>query len=65
MAEITHSLSPEEVTRLEELGRPEGLSVEQVAKLAIQDLMNQPDEFFRVEAERILKKNAELYRRLA
>ena len=65
MAEVKISLSPDELKRLEDIGRQEGLTVEQVAKLGIQDLMNQPDEAFRLAAERILKKNAELYRRLA
>jgi antitoxin FitA len=65
MAEVTITLSAEELQRLKELGEREGLTVDQVVKLGIQELINQPDESFRRAAQHILKKNAELYRRLA
>ncbi len=65
MAQVTITLSSEELKHVEELGRREGLTVEQVIKLGIQDLISQPDEVFRTAAQRILQKNAELYRRLA
>jgi hypothetical protein len=65
MAEVTVTLSAEEFQRLKDLGEREGLTVDQVVKLGIQDLMNQPDDSFRKAAQHILQKNAELYRRLA
>ncbi len=65
MANVMVSLSDEEMRRLEELGKREGLSVEQMARLSIHDFINQPDEAFHASAKRILEKNAELYRRLA
>ncbi len=65
MAEVTITLSAEELQRLKELGEREGLTVDQVVKLGIQELINQPDESFRRAAQHILEKNAELYRRLA
>ncbi len=65
MAEVTVTVSTEEMKRLEELGSREGLTVEQMVRLGIQDQISQPDEAFHAAVQRVLKKNAELYRRLA
>jgi hypothetical protein len=65
MPDVTVSLSDEEARRLEDLSKLVGLTVAQVAQLGIRDLVSQPDEAFRVTAQRVLEKNAELYRRLA
>jgi hypothetical protein len=65
MAEITVTLSTEELRQLKDLGQREGLTVDQVVKLGIQNILDQPDESFHKAAQQILKKNAELYRRLA
>jgi hypothetical protein len=51
--------------RQEELSKREGLTVEQMVRLGINDFIGQPDDSFRATAKRVLKKNAELYRRLA
>jgi hypothetical protein len=48
----------QEATRL-------GLSPEDLARAAVLDLLNTPDEDFRAIAARVLKKNEELYKRLA
>jgi hypothetical protein len=42
-----------------------GLSPEDLARAAIADLLATPGEEFRAAAERVLRKNEELYRRLA
>jgi hypothetical protein len=65
MATVTISLSDEEMRRLEDISRREGLTVEQLARLGIHDFIAQPDEAFRTAARRVMEKNAELYRRLA
>ncbi len=65
MATVTVSLSDEEMCRLENLSGREGLTAEQLVRLCVRDLIAQPDEFFRITATRVLKKNAELYRRLS
>jgi len=65
MATLTISLSDEEMRRLEELGKREGLTVEQMARLGINDFFAQPDGAFHAAAKRVLEKNAELYRRLS
>ncbi len=65
MAMLTISLSDEEMRRLEELSKREGLTVEQMVQLGIHDFIGQPDDAFRAAAKRVLEKNAELYRRLS
>ena len=65
MATLTISLSDEEMRRLEVLGKREGLTVEQIVRLSINDLIGQPDDAFRAAAKRVIEKNAGLYRRLA
>jgi antitoxin FitA len=65
MATFTISLSDEEMRRLEALGKREDLTVEQMVRVGINDLINQPDAVFRAAARRVIEKNAELYRRLS
>jgi antitoxin FitA len=65
MATVRVSLSDEEMRRLEELSKREGLTVEQMVRLGIHDFISQHDEAFRTSAKRVMEKNAELYRRLA
>lgn len=65
MATLTISLSDEELRRLEALGKRDGLTVEQLVRLSISNLINQPDEAFRIAAKLVMAKNAELYRRLS
>ena len=65
MTTVTVSLSDEEMRRLEELSKREGLSIEQMVRLGIHDFIGQPDEAFRAAAKRVMEKNADLYRRLS
>jgi predicted DNA-binding protein len=65
MPTLTISLSDEELHRLEALGKREGLTVEQMVRLGINDFIGQPDDAFRAAAKRVMEKNAELYRRLS
>ena len=65
MATLTISLSDEEMRRLEELGKREGLTVEQMVRLGINDFIGQPDDAFHAAATRVMEKNTELYRRLS
>ena len=65
MATLTISLSDEEMRRLESLGKREGLTVEQMVRLGINDFIGQPDDAFHAAAKRVLEKNAHLYRRLS
>jgi hypothetical protein len=47
MATLRVFLSDEEMRRLEELSKREGVTVEQTGRLGINDFIGQPDEFFR------------------
>jgi hypothetical protein len=58
-------LSPAEAERLRLEADRLGLSPEDLARAAIADLLATPADEFRVAAERVLRKNQELYRRLA
>jgi hypothetical protein len=42
-----------------------GISPSDLARAALADLLASSDEEFRIATERVLRKNAELYRRLA
>ncbi len=65
MATITISLSDKEMRRLESLSEREGLTVEQLVRLCVRDLITRPNESFQITAKRVIEKNAELYRRLS
>jgi antitoxin FitA len=65
MATLTISLSDEEMRRLETIGKREGLTVERMVRLGINDFIGQPDDAFHAAAKRVMEKNAELYRRLS
>ncbi len=51
--------------RLSERAEQLGVSAESLARAAVEDLVAHPDARFDEAAERVLAKNAELYRRLA
>ena len=65
MATLTISLSDEKMRRLEALGKREGLTTEQIVRLALNDLISQPELTFRASAKRVMEENSELYRRLS
>lgn len=65
MATLTISLSDDEMKRLEALSKRENLTIEHMMHLGIHDFISQPDDAFRTAAQRVMEKNAELYRRLA
>jgi hypothetical protein len=52
MATVTVSLSGEEIRRLKELSKREGLTVEQMVRLGIHDFFDQPNDAFRAAAKR-------------
>jgi hypothetical protein len=62
---LTIELSSAEADRLRQEAERLGLAPEDLARAAIADLLAPRDEDFKVAAERVLRKNEELYRRLA
>jgi hypothetical protein len=62
---LSIDLSPAQADRLRLEAERLGLTPEDLARAAIADLLATTDEDFTAAAERVLKKNVELYRRLA
>ena len=64
-AAITIKLSDDQLAKLAELSQRLNVTVEDLARAGIEDLLNGSDEQFEQAAQHVLKKNAELYRRLS
>jgi predicted transcriptional regulator len=65
MEAITISLSNDELAKLREMAERHGVTSEELARISIEDLLARPEEEFQSAVDLVLKKNAELYRRLA
>lgn len=57
-------LSQSVIEQLNERAKSLGIRPEELARAAVADLVSRPAEEFENAAEYVLKKNAELYRRL-
>ncbi len=62
---LSIDLSPAQADRLRLEAERLGLTPEDLARAAIADLLATTGEDFKAAADRVLKKNAELYRHLA
>jgi hypothetical protein len=62
---LSIELSPAQAERLRYEAERLGLTPEDLARAAIADLLTTTGEDFKAAADRVLKKNKELYRRLA
>ena len=62
---IAIELSPPQEAQLRDRARALGVDPEKLAQAAVTDLLAQVDADFESAAERVLRKNAELYSRLA
>ena len=62
---LTIDLPPAQAERLRQEAERLGLAPEDLASAAIVDLLAAPGDDFKAAAERVLRKNEELYRRLA
>ena len=65
MTSITVALPEDRLSRLREAAADLGVTPEQLVQASIEGLLAQPDEEFRRSAQRVLRKNSELYKRLA
>jgi hypothetical protein len=61
---LSIDLSPAQAERLQLEARRLGITPEELARAAIVDLLDRLGDDFAAAAERVLKKNEELYRRL-
>lgn len=62
---MVFELPPSQAAKLRQVADRLGISPEELARAAVTDLLGDGDQEFRAAADRILRKNAELYRRLA
>lgn len=65
MAAITIELPNERLQKLREMSLKFGVSMEELVRVSVEDMLTQPEEEFRQAARYVLKKNIDLYKRLA
>jgi predicted transcriptional regulator len=65
MHTITITLSDDRLAKLQEIAARLHIAPEELARAAIEDLLARPEETCQRAIDYVLKKNAELYRRLA
>jgi len=65
MTTITIELPSERLQKLQEMASRFGVSMEELVRVSVEDMLTQPEEEFLKAAQYVLKKNAELYKRLA
>jgi predicted transcriptional regulator len=65
MTTITIELPSERLQTLQEMALKLGVSMEELVRISVEDMLTQPEEQFRKAAQYVLKKNSELYKRLA
>ncbi|MEH1873043.1 MAG: DNA-binding protein [Nostoc sp.] len=65
MASITLDFSDEQLQKLQAIAQETGISLEDLLRARIEDWLSHPTSDFAQAANYVLKKNAELYRRLA
>ena len=58
-------LSQAQAERLREEAERLKVTPEELARAALSDLLSEPDETFKIVVDRVFRKNADLYRRLA
>lgn len=63
--QVVIDLSEVEAERLKTTAGRLGISVEDLARATISDLLNRPEQDFETAAEHVLTKNRELYQRLS
>lgn len=64
MSTITITLPDDRLARLQEIAKRFNTTPEELVRVSIDELLARPDEAFEEAADRVLEKNAELYRRL-
>lgn len=65
MAFITIDIPEGQLQKLQELAKVHGISLEALLRVSIEEWLNYQKSDFTDAANYVLKKNAELYRRLA
>ncbi len=65
MTRITLNFPDGHMEKLQELANRFNVPAEELLRVSIEELIAQPDQAFQHAAEHVLRKNADLYRRMA
>lgn len=65
MKSLTITVSDERLEQLREAAARLGISPEDLARAGVEDLLARPDEALQQAVDYVVRKNADLYRRLA
>ena len=65
MSTLTIAISEERLQKLEEIARRFQIAPEDLVRVSIEELLSLPEDDFRKALDFVLKKNIELYQRLA
>lgn len=65
MSSITITVPDDRLSKLKEIASRFNVTPEELVRVSIDELLARPDDAFQEAVERVLRKNAELYRRLA
>jgi len=65
MTTITIPISDDRLGKLNEISHEFGVTVDDLIRISIEELLVQPDDKFQRAVNYVLDKNKELYRRLA
>jgi antitoxin FitA len=65
MSAITINLPDDRLVKLRGIAERYGVTVEDLARVGVEELLSRPEEAFQQAVDYVLRKNAELYRRLA
>ncbi|MBI4639649.1 MAG: DNA-binding protein [Candidatus Tectomicrobia bacterium] len=65
MTPITVVLPDDRLLKLKEIADKFGITPEELVRASIEELLTSPEDSFRRVVDYVLKKNEELYRRLA
>ncbi len=65
MKTISIQIPDERLAQLQKTATRLGISIEQLVLMGVEELLKQPETSFQNATDYVLKKNAELYKRLA
>ena len=65
MSTVTITLSDENFARLQEIAAQFHMTKEDLARVSVEELLTRPDDAFINAADYVLRKNTDLYKRLA
>ena len=65
MTNITIAIPDDRLHRLKEIAARLQVTLEDLLRVSLEELLTRPDDAFQNVARHVLEKNAELYRRLA